>query len=156
MLQRPDSLAGLQPGPDLARAQLGRHPLAGRAPRRAPIDLLALPPVMPIFSPNERFNSLLKCDPRQQPPAAQSGESAAKIDQDNGSQAAKWTQVAGPKRPPDEERLRNKRERNRRAAANCRRRKEDKIRQLEGENQQLRRELDELRLYLSSLGIEPS
>lgn len=49
----------------------------------------------------------------------------------------------------EEERLRNKRERNRRAAANCRKRKEERIKSLEAENKELRRTIAELEARLS-------
>lgn len=51
----------------------------------------------------------------------------------------------------DEERLRHKRERNRRAAANCRRRKDEKLRSLEEENAELRKTIDNLQASVVSL-----
>ena len=50
----------------------------------------------------------------------------------------------------EEERLRNKRERNRRAAANCRRRKDEKLRQLEKENSELRETISKLQSALAA------
>lgn len=54
----------------------------------------------------------------------------------------------GQKITVEEMRLRHKRERNRRAAANCRRRKEEKIRQLEEENSMLKREIEDLKAVI--------
>lgn len=51
----------------------------------------------------------------------------------------------------DDERLRNKRERNRKAAANCRRRKDEKLKKLEEENQELRRTIESLQAALNAL-----
>ena len=53
----------------------------------------------------------------------------------------------------DEERLRNKRERNRRAAANCRRRKDEKLHQLEIENLELKETVSKLQSELAAKKI---
>jgi len=56
------------------------------------------------------------------------------------------------KRPmTEEEKLKHKRERNRRAAANCRRRKEERIKQLQEENDHLQKIIRELQARLDTL-----
>lgn len=49
----------------------------------------------------------------------------------------------------DEDRLRNKRERNRKAAANCRRRKEEKMKRLENEIDELKKTINSLQATLA-------
>lgn len=51
----------------------------------------------------------------------------------------------------DEERIRNKRERNRKAAANCRRRKDEKLRVLQEENDELRKQIARLQATIKNL-----
>lgn len=51
----------------------------------------------------------------------------------------------------DEERARNKRERNRKAAADCRRRKDEKLKALAKENDELRMTIESLQAELASL-----
>lgn len=51
----------------------------------------------------------------------------------------------------EEEKIRNKRERNRRAAANCRRRKDEKLKQLSDENTELRKTIENLQNVIISL-----
>lgn len=90
----------------------------------------------------------------------------APVDQSQGlardAETRACSQV-GPIKPrlTDEERIRNKREKNRKAAANCRRRKEEKLQQLGEENRQkdeklrkLETENNELKMTIASLQAE--
>lgn len=74
-----------------------------------------------------------------------------KVEDQNAQVDNKAQVVTGIKQLSEEERLKNKRERNRKAAANCRKRKEDKIRRLEYENSELRKKIANLEIALRSV-----
>lgn len=67
----------------------------------------------------------------------QTTQSSNQVERPSSLPAASRSSKAGAL--TDEERLRNKRERNRRAAANCRRRKDERLKQLEDENESMRK-----------------